>query len=255
MKKLIALFCVASAVTAFADTPAVSDNVFGVLRVDSTSAQTIVSIPWAEAGTGDPIKVKDAIKTTNLTKGTNEDGAGGDQLYLYSNGSYKLWQLNKDDVWVGATPVAGDDQYTAIAGSDTDTLSRGDALILVRKNPTNGDGSAKPFYLYGQYESVEDLETKLPAKAFSLIAPPKTEADTDGNIKLSDAKWNNITPNDHIILPSGLQLDWENGEWGKRTYSGSEDWDGTWSNTAAKIPMGQGVWFRAGAGDGKSVKW
>lgn len=248
MKNLVALFCAVSAFAAFA---ADSEIVFGALRVDSTAEQTIVSIPWAEAGTGDAVKVKDAIKTANLTKG-DENGDGGDQLYLYSGGSYKLWQLNSAGIWKGASVVksGADDKTTfeATAGEE-ETLSRGDALILIRKDPT------KPFYLYGQYKSVAGVKTTLPANAFSLIAPPKTEADEDGTIKLSAATWENITSSDHIILPSGLQLDFENGAWGKRTYKDQTDRVGTWSEADAKVPMGQGVWFRAGAGDGKSVEW
>lgn len=259
MKKLIALFCVASAVTAFADTPAASDNVFGVLRVDSTAEQTIVSIPW-EAPGGGAIKVKDAIKTANLTK--------GDQLYYYdataTTPSYKLWVLG-DNGWEGATTVKdGDDGKGAIAASagGDEMLARGGALILVRHAPS------MPFYLYGQYtSSAAEVNLATPASdagvdtaAYSLIAPPKTVADTDGYILLANATWTNIETTDNIVLPSGQVLNWNGTSWGVMTYQdaqGKWTFEGKWDTSGAKIPMGQGVWFKSFKGKltGKKVQW
>lgn len=260
MKKLIALFCVASAVTALADTPAASDNVFGVLRVDSTSAQTIVSIPW-EAPGGGAIKVKDAIKTANLTK--------GDQLYYYdataTTPSYKLWVLD-DNGWEGAETVKGGDDgkgiVTASRGGDEE-LARGGALILVRQNPTKEDGAANPFYLYGQYtSSAAEVNLATPSDigkvAFSLVAPPKLEGDTI-DLNAVTVTWTGMETTDHIILPSGKLLNWDSSTstWGERVIPLGTYGDGEWVTTGAKVALGQGVWFKSEKGTvaKKSVRW
>lgn len=241
MKKLIALFCVASAVTALADTPAASDNVFGVLRVDSTSAQTIVSIPW-EAPGGGVIKVKDAIKTANLTK--------GDQLYYYdttaATPAYKLWVLD-DNGWVGATTVKGEGDgkgiVTASAGGDEE-LARGGALILVRKEPS------KPFYLYGQYTadaaSLNVVKGTVEKPAYSLVAPAATTATL-----LDSLASENVGAKDTVFVrdSSGntraLVCRQQNGEykWGIARPESMWSENEIFTSVPITIPAGEGFWY------------
>lgn len=233
MKKLLTIAAIAAATSALA---VESSNTFGILRVDSSAAQTIVSVPWLAAGGGD-IDVDDVVKTANLHN--------GDKLHYYNTTTkkYRVWELT-DGAWVEAK----DAEDPVVAAP---TLSRGNAIILERTAPIAGS-----FYLYGQYESTAAAATELPAGAYSLIAPPKTTTTRDdGKIALSSATWTGITSADHIILPNGNQLDWNGTAWGKKTYSGPDDWTGTWSTDDAVIPMGQGVWFKAGTGDAKSVQW
>lgn len=247
MKKLIALFCVASAVTAFADTPAASDNVFGVLRVDSTATQTIVSIPWAEAGTGDPIKVKDAIKTTNLTK--------GDQLFYYDAAAetpaYKFWQLG-DDGWEGATTVLNG--IKTDEGSDEDTLARGGALILVRQKPTKEDKTANPFYLYGQYTTSVSSTTCI-KNGYTLLAPPSTSTTDLNNANI---KWETPGANDNIVLQNGTLLHYRNGTWGKLTKVRDEKTgviSESVNTTVATIAAGEGAWYINNQSNDVTVRW
>lgn len=233
MKKLLTIAAIAAASTALA---VESSNTFGILRVDSSDPVTVVAVPWLAAGGGD-IAVTDVVKTANLHN--------GDKLNYYNGTDYDQWVLS-DGVWTVVNKVGAGEGRTAPAG-----LKRGNAIILERYGEI---GSC--FYLYGQYESAAADATVLPANAYSLIAPPKTESQS-GTIALSSATWTGITPADHIILPNGNQLDWSTTEnaWGKKTYSGPTDWTGTWSTDDAVIPMGQGVWFKAGTGDAKSVQW
>ena len=240
MKKLIALFCVASAVTALADTPAASDNVFGVLRVDSTSAQTIVSVPW-EAPGGGAIKVKDAIKTANLTK--------GDQLYYYDatakTPSYKLWVLG-DNGWEGAETVKGGDDgkgiVTASMGGDEE-LARGGALILVRKEPS------KPFYLYGQYTATSASLNVVPgsdaAPAYSLVAPAvATSTSLDTLASSFVGKKDTVFVRDSSGNTRALvcrQVD-EQYKWGivTKTEMGQPE---NFESVEITIPAGEGFWY------------
>lgn len=236
MKNLVALFCSVSAFAAFA---ADSDILFGALRVDSTATQTIVSIPWAEAGTGDAIKVKDAIKTTNLTK--------GDQLFYYDTTAetpaYKCWQLD-DNGWVGAATVKGEDDgiVTASAGDD-EKLARGGALILVRQNPSN------PFYLYGQYKadaaSLNVARGTETAPAYSLVAPAATT-----ETKLDDLANSNVGAKDTVFVrdSSGktralvCRQDKQGYKWGIVTKAGMGQPE-IFESVDITIPAGEGFWY------------
>lgn len=245
MKNLVALFCAVSTFAAFA---ADGEMVFGALRVDSTAAQTIVSIPWAEAGTGDPIKVKDAIKTTNLTE--------GDQLYYYDSTattpSYKLWVLGASG-WEGAETVLNN--ITPVQGSDDDTLARGGALILVRQNPTKKeDGSANPFYLYGQY-TTSDSSTTCIKNGYTLLAPPSTSTTDLNNANI---KWETPGANDNIVLQNGTLLHYRGNKWGKLTKARDEE-TGAISESVdaavATIAAGEGAWYINNQSNDVTVKW
>lgn len=249
MKKLLTIAAIAAASTALA---VESSNTFGILRVDSTSAQTIVSVPWEGAGaTGDSankILVKDVVKTANLTKGSDANGTGGDQLYCYSGTTYKMWALNDAGVWVGASSQIkkGNETISVSAGTDQDTLNRGDALILVRSS------SSQPFYLYGQYTDGEKTTTCV-LGGLTLLASPLT-IDTD----LNKCTWANIGADDEIYVPtatitvtlkryvnaSGVTV------WGTKTASGVK-------TVKAIIPAGQGVWYKSNSTEGTAptVTW
>lgn len=242
MKKLIALCAIASVTTAFA----ADDNVFGCLRVDSTDAETIVSIPWVGAGVGDSaITVADIVKTTNLTE--------GDELWWYDpntdGGKYYTWILNKDRVWEGVEIVASNGKPDAAKGTDQ-TLARGNAILLIRK----GSSIANCFYLYGQVKSGAVGVQELPSGAQSLIAPPYVE---DTNLNNTDkVVWSDVGTKDNLYVPNPdrasaqpfLILNYRNNAWG---YTGPE---GRVTKDAV-IPAGQGVWFKSVNGTNTKVEW
>lgn len=258
MKKLLSTLAIAAASTALA---VESSNTFGILRVDSSAAQTIVSVPWEGAGaTGDDagkIMVKDIVKTANLTKETAAGEHDGDMLYLYSEGTYSAWYLNYSGAWCGIQVVAHDGLPSA-TNNDTKKISRGDAIILVRKNPTVTEGEttkANPFYLYGQYNSGDvtvEVNRNETNPTYTLMAPPKTADNTTVN----SGTWTGFKKGDALILPSTKRLSWnDTNKWS--TYELDET-SGDMHYVAATdpIPAGEGVWVIVGAGDGKvSVAW
>lgn len=255
MKKLLSTLAIAAASTALA---VESSNTFGILRVDSSAAQTIVSIPWEAAG-GGSIKVKDVVKTANLTPESAEPAYIGDQLYYYDTSAetpaYKMWHLTSTG-WEGVASVEGS-KITAAAGGD-DVLSRGGAIILVRKNPTVTEGEttkANPFYLYGQYNSGDvtvEVNRNETNPTYTLMAPPKTADNTTVN----SGTWTGFKKGDALILPSTKRLSWnDTNKWS--TYE-LDNASGDMRYVAATdpIPAGEGVWVIVGAGDGKvSVAW
>lgn len=245
MKKLLCTLAIAAASTALA---VESSNTFGILRVDSSAAQTIVSVPWEAAGGGD-IKVKDVVKTANLTN--------GDQLYYYADGSYKLWVL-ENGVWTGAQTVKDQDGATITAdrGTDADVLARGGAIILVRQNPTTGTPAvANPFYLYGQYNSTLpsiSVSRNDGNVTYTLIAPPSANS-----VALNSGTWTGVTAGDHVILPSGQPLYWKDAtdKWCALT-TDLDTGDETYESYTTPIPAGEGVWMRVTKGSGTvSVQW
>lgn len=247
MKKLLTIAMMAGAMSAMA---VESSNTFGILRVDSSAAQTIVSVPWEGAG-GGAIKVKDVVKTANLTI--------GDKLYYYDTTeqtpSYKMWALTENG-WEGATTVANG--ITPTKGTEDDTLARGGAIILVRQNPTkvvDGETVANPFYLYGQYNSTQptiSVSRNASNVTYTLIAPPSANS-----VALNSGTWTNATTGDQIILPSGQPLYWKDttDKWCTLT-TNLETGDETYTSYATPIPAGEGVWMRVKPGSGEvSVQW
>lgn len=231
MKKLLTIAAIAAATSALA---VESSNTFGILRVDSTAAQTIVSIPWEAAG-GGSIKVKDVVKTANLTI--------GDKLYYYDTTvqtpSYKMWALTANG-WEGATTVANG--ITPTAGTENDTLARGGALILVRQTHT------APFYLYGQYQSaaasINVAVGSTDSPAYSLVAPATTEATS-----LDSLASQYVGANDNVMVSvngeaRSLVCRQDNGayKWGTEVKSGK---GGTTAFTpvSVSIPAGEGFWY------------
>lgn len=247
MKTILSALAIAAASTALA---VESSNTFGILRVDSSAEQTIVSVPWENAG-GGAIKVKDVVKTANLTV--------GDQLYYYDataqEPAYKMWALTENG-WEGATTVANG--ITPTAGDEEDTLARGGALILVRSAPTkvvDGKTAANPFYLYGQYNSSQpsiSVTRNASSVTYTLIAPPSANA-----VSLNDGTWAGVTSGDRVILPNGQPLYWKDStdKWCALT-TDLDTGDDTYTPYATPVPAGEGVWMRVQKGSGTvSVQW
>lgn len=246
MKKLLTIAMMTAAVSAMA---VESSNTFGILRVDSSAPETIVSIPWLAAGGGN-INVSDVVKTANLNS--------GDELYYYNaqTTNYRVWRLT-NGVWQEAVPAG----QTAAAEP---TLARGNAIILKRNAPI-----ANCFYLYGQYgEIAAGTEMPLVAGGLSLIAPPMT---TDINI--ANLTWTNVNKGDKILIPSdkpGVNGeiirnsagkpeagDAENTKWVTLKYDSTKPVGQKWVETEVTylIPAGRGVWYKSAGSSAASVTW
>lgn len=238
--KILTLMVAFAAASVFADVT--TANVIGILRVDSSAKQTIVSIPWLDASvSGGNVKVCDIVKTANLK--TN------DRLMYYNNGSYQVWTLSEEKTWVPANMV--NDNGSFVSGNAEATLARGNALLLVRDVP--GDC----FYICGQVGTSSELECSFAANAWSLIAPP-TAGITDLNVH---ATWTNVGAGDKILIPGAegnlITLTYESNVWGwkKTVYNELGFPTGTEFRTdAARIPAGQGAWYKSGS-DTATVTW
>lgn len=230
MKKLLTIAAIAAATSALA---VESSNTFGILRVDSTSAQTIVSIPWLAAGGGN-INVADVVKTANLN--------AGDKLYYYSTGTtnYRVWQLSQAGVWKEAVP-AGE------SAAPDPTLARGNAIILERFAPENGS-IANCFYLYGQYTDTNPSVTCV-ANGYTLLAPTGLNRDCDLNSTDCCTFEGEINENDMIYIPN------VNGVYSIYEYD-NKKW-GMWKKTfvvGATIPVGSGAWY-VSKGGSPTITW
>jgi len=232
MKKLLALAVLSVSVCAFAEDVACA-NVLGILRVDSNLAQTIVSIPWLDASvSGGDVKVCDIVKTANLT--------AGDELRYYnpSTKKYQCWQLNSANppAWEPVTTVG--DAGTESASADT-TLARGNALMLIRKNPNAA------FYLCGQVGATASVNGTFAHGAWSLIAPPTAAA-----TQLNNATWTDVHAEDQILFRNAsgklVTLLRKDNAWKGRvtTISGGVPVE-TWTTDAAIVPAGCGAWYKS----------
>jgi len=206
-------------------------NVFGVMRVDSTNRETIVSVPWVatKSGADQPIAVSNLVHTSGLN--------AGDQLEYYNaaTGKYEIWLLVRDGnrlTWQAAQNV--DETNVALS---TSPLMRGNALVLVRQDPL-----ADHFYLHGQVArsgaSTNALPRSSTAPVYTLLAPPN-----DHSVSLNDATWSNVNSND-CVLVRGKRYQFVNHKWGRWEWDPTT-FEGTFHalSDAEAIPRGQGFWF------------
>lgn len=247
MKKLIAIMTMMASASALAVS---SSNVFGILRVDSSQPETIISVPWiaADSVTAN-IKVADLVLTTNLT--------AGDMLYYYNGTTsfeYEAWVLTETTIGGEATkvwsPVTTVSQAGITAGEHAGTraVPRGAALFIVRKNYNN-----EPIYLYGRHTTGAattqvvagsvDSATGKSTPAYTLIAPALPN-DVDINTVTMTG-----TPNagDFIQTKVGGQLFYREvttGVW-KWCVETQKRGQTTYDASSAKttIPHGQGCWY------------
>lgn len=251
-------FLVASAVVC-ASASALADNVqggnvFGVMAVESKSADTIVAVPWCECSTNDneSVSISNIVKTANLTE--------GDELYSLNSSREKLYK------WVlteGANGVKyWDGIRTVVESGSVEDLpvhahaARGTAIILHRKNPTNSVGNANAFYLYGQVGRGNVTTTPIAAAtasapAYTLIAPPSTN---DVNL-LQSGVLTGVPSGDSIVVhfDNGVnrEFTYNGSSWGytKRTHNpkaatAAEAYTITTNNTDSIIlKCGTGAWY------------
>lgn len=229
MKTILSALAIAAASSALA--AVTSSNTFGILRVDSTAAQTIVSVPWLASGGGN-INVADVIKTANLNN--------GDKLYYYNTGTttYRVWELT-DGSWREAVP-AGE------SATVSPTLARGNAIILERFAPQGGS-IAPCFYLYGQYTDTNP-SVECVANGYTLLAPTGLNRDCDLNDP-NCCSFEGVNENDMIYIPNANGVysiyEYDNGKWGmwKKNFV-----------VGATIPVGSGAWY-VSKGGSPTITW
>jgi len=239
--KFVFSLAMAAALSALAETE--TANVIGVLRVDSSNSETIVSVPWvatsAEA-TDSAIPVTDIVKTAGL--------ATGDELEYYnpSTGKYQCWQLSSSGQWVAAQSVGEGGEVTP---SDA-ALTRGNAIILVRKSDIQDH-----FYLQGQVAKTGSATCTMTrsanAVAYSLIAPPTVDP-----VGLNVGTWTNVAAGDFILVRGKkFVYDSTTAKWG--TYATNPTtFEKTFTTTEATISVGQGAWYVSAAGTtAATVTW
>ena len=244
MKKLIAVAALITSACAWAESTVEGANTFGILRVDSSAAETIIAVPWLGASTSETsIKVTDVVKTANLNK--------DDELYYYDGSAYKCWKLDANKEWQAAKIVGMGE-----AGDNTTSLVRGNAIILKRNAPI-----AEAIYLYGQVASSGSVDITITqgtaaTPAYTLLEPPN-----DTNTSLNSGTWSNVDANDMIIVDgvdNALRYNATEGKWGIRTIKGYDKQTGVtyeWSYTSSTIPVGKGAWYISSKTGDNAPKW
>lgn len=249
MKKLIASLTILATGAALASSVS-STATFGVLKITSDAQETAISVPWVAAGTGSDVLVKDFVKTSNLH--------ANDRLLVYNpemndgNGGYKGWYLSTNaGAWTGYG-VAYGNIVSITAGGNTETLARGDALILIR-TPESLAETDHAIYLYGQYDSAEmtsyQMAQSSSAAKQTLFAPINVSGtDLDLNTGF-DWGYVDVSTQKH----TGDMIKVQAANTGAAIYlvckdvSGSYKWvhSFTESAEAAKIKPGMGAWYIA----------
>lgn len=225
---------------ATANSDLTSENTFGLLRVDSTAKETIVAVPWVEAGSDDqPISVDKIISSKNLV--------ANDELLIYHSDTDKLEGFVFDGTsWVKANNVSQNGELDAQTDPDKVNLPRGAALFLRRNTPSM---LSTPFYLFGQVAKSAPQATTIVPGAWNLIAPP-----TDHLVNFNDS--NEVvldaTPHaqDTIYIGDGNS---------RRTYSyqkGKWSTGGRRSDTNCSVGAGIGAWYVSSSNSSvKSITW
>ena len=181
---LVASAVVCASMSVVADDTVQGGNVFGILTVLSKSTDTIVAVPWCECSTNEnkSIAISNIVKTANLSV--------GDELYALNDSREKVnkWELSEGEggvkYWNGIRVVVQSGSVEDPVPAEQSHAARGSAIILHRQNPTDGNGDAKPFYLYGQVGNTSTVTTQVivsPSEgvpAYTLVSPPN-DADVD----------------------------------------------------------------------------
>jgi len=269
MKKQIVTACALIASVAAFAASVTSDNTFGVLKIDvsETATEVVIPVPWAAIGSGDgAVKVVDFIMPNGRKN--------GDKLYWYDASAkyYKVWEANGSGSWTPLTTVKVTkwNEVGTVAASDSNTIARGQAAILVLKAAGSGNGAV---YLNGQYSTAAATTTvygltedEVPFKdrgmsRATLIAAPKA-ADCNLNSDLSYYTSEDVNTQFSSESMIGDTIQVFNGD--NYTYGYVQDgykWykiDSTSGNRTAEgctIPMGTGAWYRRSNAGNFVIKW
>ena len=195
------------------------DHTVGVLKVNSSTAYTILAVPWKSFHDTD-VNVAELVHAASLS----ED----DMLSAYdSEGNLESWRVNKG-VWVKMTEVQGQQVVTSDDPASFG-VARGKGVWLKRKD------TKKPIYLMGMPPASDDTaSTTLTAPAsgetsWNLLASPKFETVNIANGAFKD------NTGDEIIVPTAgtpKHYTYKNGAWG---------YPGATVTEEKKLPNGQTI--------------
>lgn len=241
LKAFVAAGLVVSASCAMA--VVTSDNTLCRIRVDSSSAETILAVPLIEVGGSEQ-----AITITNLVTTT---GLSATDALMYNDGeNWYSWQVDGNGNWEAVNTTVSGKTTTAATNAQ---FARGRGVWLVR-----GDASkSNPIYLYGQCDERTTTTTFAAGDktrpVYTLMGNPKEEA-----FAPNSKTWDGCGQGDKIAYADA------NGKAKTFTYRTGKGWceaqdngegDFEWVTTSNTIPAGQGFWYVSVGGAGGSVTW
>lgn len=234
MKNLLSIVLCAVAASAFGGDATL--GTIGVTAISSRLTNTIVAVSYDDLTGGSGIVISNFVKTTNLTV--------DDQLAVFSNGKYevwtlvqpvnegpKFWQKNETQFFVD-----GGGQLTSQSGTEASLVSRsvGTGIWLIRQNPTDGSGNAKPFYIYGKPSTEMSIRT-TPEK-WNLVGNP-----TQGDVTITDDIVSGAQTGDRILVPAAAGLVDYRYKMGKG-WRAIADASGNWGDPPT-VTAGTGFWI------------
>lgn len=224
-----------------------SNNTCGLMNVPSTTATTMIAVPWVTVGgTEDAMKVANLVKTDTLT--------AGDELYYYDGFTYYRWVLTGGEWTPSATAKSENGKSVTVQAPDADYgIARGKGLFLVRQD------TSKEIWLYGQYStssvSVEVLKGSGEAPAYTMIANPST---VDYGLNAHGVEG---AAGDMIQIPGDATVYTYKGDsWGYVQKKGTTTVRGKtvdvmeWAVGEVTIPAGMGAWYISKGGE-PSIAW
>lgn len=243
MKKILSIALCAAAVSVFGDTTeAVLGGEIGVTTISNSFKNTIVAVSYNDL---DP-SVASGIAVSNFVKTANLDA--GDQLAIFNGtGTYDTWVLKKNEgvkYWERnekTFTVGTDGALTVGEGNAASDITQvvGTGIWLIRQNPTDGSGNAKPFYIYGK--PVSASKSEIEGGKWTLIGNP-----TQGDVTITKETVANASDYDQLVIPVA-----PSGKLCYYTYlSGLNGWrktnsEGTgYSTEDPKLEGGLGCWIK-----------
>ena len=288
-----------------------SMNTFAMVEVLSCDTNTVIAVPWAfYTSNGEPtvnLPIDRLVRPTNLSV--------GDYVLMHlpnptkpTEETYAAWQLTKttepvpgvaepssenDRDWCWKwepvmTVTANPGESGANAKTRTDVWTpegggvpaecRGYGVWLLRQNPVDGDGNARPFYLYGQWTTggtnvtISAGTTGAPASddnpVCTMLANPDCLHETDVN----SLGWKGVGSTDTLIITTDAKTTLyctyrKNGgdkaRWGYSTQTRVNKGTAekpywvvqTRRVDAPKVPAGTGFWYVRRTNDVMTLTW
>ena len=237
-----------------------SANTLCRIKVDSSAASTIVSLPLESVGaTTRQIKVTELVMTDNLTV--------GDSLLVPNGTSWYAWKIVESGgkkVWESTTSVDGYKSITAPAAGET-PLYCGGAVWLNRQSVS------APFYLYGQLVApstateTSAVAGEASAPAYTMMGNPHPEA-----LSLNEMTYKAGTApgtGDKIVVPADNAFGYSEYQWQVDAQTSQPAWcvrqrytesDGTrrigYVAADVSIEPGKGFWY-VSLGGSPTVVW
>ena len=218
-RAVAALLVCACAVCGLRAELVVSSNIHGLIRVDSSATNTIVSVPWTfytqDGSPTRPIPANRLVSPRGMTAGdllmqvTNEIAYAAWSLEVNAETGARSWQP-----LMSASRVESEFAQTrnAIAThSGLGTLHRGGGVWVIRQKPLDAGGTPYPIYLYGQWtKGAETVEIPgivvgqtlvyggYDTCTYTMLSNPRVTEDTD--INEIDWDWELVGDKDTLVL-------------------------------------------------------